>query len=81
MPDPGRGQLPELETMHFINNQGVHLTFRELFEDQACWGLVATFADPKTKNVSKISLCGLSPGASSGWAGWGYWHAGEPNPS
>ena len=48
VPDPGRGQLPELETMHFINNQGVHLTFRELFEDQDCWGLVATCADPKT---------------------------------
>lgn len=47
MLDPGRGQLPELETMHFINNQGVHLTFRELFEDQDCWELVATFADPK----------------------------------
>lgn len=36
MPDPGKGQLTEVETMHFVNKHSVHLCLREQFEAEDC---------------------------------------------
>ena len=69
MPDPGKGQLTEQQTMHFINKHGVHLPLREQFEAKDCGELWPSFLLLRPRTSLRYSHGAGVPGPAAAGQG------------